>query len=58
MELTGMRWWVQGAQAMLDLRAIYLNDQWDDFNRHRVDQEQQCLYHYRLTLQAEWKQAA
>ena len=44
MELTGMRWCVEGAQAMLNLRAIYLNDQWDDFNRHRVDQEQRCLY--------------
>ena len=53
-----MRWWVQGAQAMLDLRAIYLNDQWDDFNRHRVGQEQQCLYPCRSTIQAAWKHAA
>ena len=58
MELTGMRWCVEGAQAMLNMRAIYLNDQWDAFNRHRVDQEQRCLYPYRSTIQAEWKRAA
>ena len=31
MEQTGMRWTVQGAQAMLHVRALYLNDQWEDF---------------------------
>ena len=31
MEQTGMRWTVAGAQAMLHVRALYLNDQWDEF---------------------------
>src|SRR5512135_2394255 len=31
MEQTGMRWTVVGAQAMLQVRALYLNEQWEDF---------------------------
>lgn len=32
---TGMRWSIDGAETLLDLRAIYLNDDWDDFQRFR-----------------------
>jgi len=58
MEQTGMRWTTTGAQAMLDLRAIHLNDEWDDFNRHRIAEEQKRLYPYRAAVQAEWRRAA
>jgi hypothetical protein len=34
-ERAGMRWSVDGAQALLDLRAVYLNQDWDDFQRFR-----------------------
>lgn len=44
MELAGMRWEIEGAQAMLSLRALYLNDQWDDFVEHRIQTEQESLY--------------
>jgi hypothetical protein len=44
MEQTGMRWTVEGAQAMLHVRALYLNDQWEDFQEFRVEQEQARLY--------------
>jgi hypothetical protein len=44
MEQTGMRWTMPGAQAMLQLRAIYLNGDWDDFMNHRITQEQKALY--------------
>src|SRR4051794_35789969 len=44
LEQTGMRWTVAGAQAMLHVRALYLNDQWDDFLEFRVEQEQARLY--------------
>ena len=44
MELAGMRWEIEGAQAMLSLRAIYLNDQWDDFIEYRIQAEQESLY--------------
>jgi hypothetical protein len=44
LEQTGMRWTVAGAQAMLHVRALYLNDQWDDFVEYRIEQEQAALY--------------
>jgi hypothetical protein len=44
MEQTGMRWTVEGAQAMLHVRALYLNDDWEEFLEHRVEQEQTRLY--------------
>lgn len=44
MEQTGMRWTVRGAQAMLHLRATYLNDQWDEFIEDRIEREQTRLY--------------
>jgi hypothetical protein len=44
MEQTGMRWTVEGAQAMLHVRALYLNDQWEEFQEYRVEQEQARLY--------------
>ncbi len=44
MEQTGMRWTVEGAQAMLHVRALYLNDQWGEFLEFRVEQEQARLY--------------
>jgi hypothetical protein len=47
MELTGMRWRVPGAQAMLDLRAVHVNGDWESFQEHRVEQERRRLYPYR-----------
>lgn len=44
MEGTGMRWTVPGAQAMLHLRAVYLNGRWDEFIEHHVETEQDRLY--------------
>ena len=44
MEQSGMRWTVPGAQAMLHLRATYLNDQWDDFIEDRIQRQQSRLY--------------
>jgi hypothetical protein len=34
-ELSGMRWSMTGAEVMLALRAVYLNGDWDDFQRFR-----------------------
>lgn len=44
MELSGMRWTVDGAQAMLHLRSIYLNGDWKEFDEHRIQTEQNTLY--------------
>jgi hypothetical protein len=44
LERTGMRWRPEGAQAMLDLRATYLNDDWESFWAYHVEQEDERLY--------------
>lgn len=44
MEQTGMRWTLEGAQAMLHVRALDLNDQWEEFLEYRIEQEQTRLY--------------
>jgi hypothetical protein len=44
MERTGMRWLPSGAQAMLDLRATYLNGEWNDFWTFHVEREDERLY--------------
>jgi hypothetical protein len=44
LEQTGMRWTIAGAQAMLHLRATYLNGQWNDFVNYRIETEQTTLY--------------
>ena len=43
-ERAGMRWSITGAQVMLDLRAVYLNDDWDDFQRFRRQHSHQQRY--------------
>jgi hypothetical protein len=58
MELTGMRWRTAGAQAMLDLRAVYLNDDWDAFQKHRIKQERCRLYPYLRMVRRQWRHAA
>jgi hypothetical protein len=47
MEQAGMRWRIEGAQAILSLRAIYLNDDWDAFHANRIEAEQRRLYPYK-----------
>ena len=44
LERTGMRWTLQGAQAMLDLRATYLNDEWEPFWQYHIKRQHQLLY--------------
>ena len=51
MERSGMRWTIESAQAMLDVRSTYLNGDWDDFMRYRIAQETQRLYPYRVLVE-------
>lgn len=44
MEKAGMRWTVEGAQAILDLRAVRLNGDWDAYWRFHREQQHQRLY--------------
>jgi hypothetical protein len=50
MENTGMRWRIAGAQAILSLRAIYVNDDWEAFHADRIQTEQRKLYPYKKRL--------
>jgi len=43
-ERAGMRWSKLGAQVMLNLRAVYLNGHWDDFQRFRRRRAHQQRY--------------
>jgi len=51
MERAGMRWTIDGAQAMLDLRSTHINDQWPAFQAHRIHTETRRLYPQRQLLQ-------
>ena len=44
LERAGMRWHPDGAQAMLDLRAVYLNGEWEAFWSDHMEQEDDRLY--------------
>ncbi len=52
MEQAGMRWRIAGAQAILSLRALYVNDDWDAFHADRIQAEQRKLYPYKKRLHA------
>ncbi len=44
MELAGMRWTVPGAEALLALRAVHENGDWEAFHEFRRAQQHQTLY--------------
>jgi hypothetical protein len=44
MERSGMRWTREGAQALLDLRAVRINDDWDDYQAFHRRCQHQRLY--------------
>jgi hypothetical protein len=50
MEQAGMRWRIAGAQAILSLRALYVNDDWEAFHADRIQTEQRKLYPYKKRL--------
>jgi len=53
MERAGMRWKVPGAEAMLELRTIDTNGDWDAFQTYRIDSENKRLYlHPEITARA------
>ncbi len=54
MEQTGMHWRVPGAQAILHLRALYVNGDWDSFQQYRIEQQCQRLYPYKEQMDGLW----
>jgi len=58
MELTGMRWRTDGAQAMLDLRSVFLNGDGDAFQQHRIEENNRKLYPYQEIIESRYNAAA
>lgn len=46
LERTGMNWTLPGAQAMLALRCVAINEQWEAFMAHHIKRETARLYPY------------
>lgn len=44
MELSGMRWSLDGAESLLLLRVVAENDDWDAYHHFRMEQRHQRLY--------------
>lgn len=44
MERAGMHWTLPGAQALLNLRCVALNDEWEPFINHHIQSETARLY--------------
>jgi hypothetical protein len=58
MEPAGMHGTGTGAQAMLDVRSEYLNEDWEGFQKFRFERETEGLYPHRKVLDsAEWAMA-
>jgi len=47
MERAGMHWTLEGAQAMLDVRSVWIAGQWEVFQEYRIAQETAYLYPHR-----------
>jgi hypothetical protein len=47
MERAGMHWTPEGAQAMLDLRSVWIAGQWEAFQRDRIERDRERLYPHR-----------
>src|SRR5207253_5778352 len=47
MERAGMHWTIPGAQAMLDVRSIYVSGLWEEYQNNRIEREAQRLYPHR-----------
>lgn len=50
MERSGMRWRLDGAQAMLNVRAVWQSSYWQEFHMYRIKQEQLRLHLHRALL--------
>lgn len=44
MERAGMHWTIPGAQAMLEVRSLYVSGQWEEYQAYRIARETQRLY--------------
>jgi hypothetical protein len=57
MERAGMHWTIPGAQAMLEVRSVYVSGQWEEYQAYRIAQETQRLYPYRELAEPQYAMA-
>jgi hypothetical protein len=50
MERAGMHWVVEGAQAMLDVRSVYISGVWEEYQQYRIERETNRLYPHRAEV--------
>lgn len=53
MERAGMHWTLAGAQAMLDLRSVWIGGCWEEFQQERIERERARLYPHRDLIAGE-----
>ena len=53
MERAGMHWTLDGAQAMLDLRSVWIGNQWEAFQEYRIENATEHLYPHRKLVASE-----
>ncbi len=58
MERAGMHWTVPGAQAMLDVRSIYVSGLWEEYQAYRIGRETERLYPHRSVADQAFGMAA
>ena len=51
MERAGMHWTPAGAQAMLDVRSVHVDGDWDGYHNYRIDRETRKLYPHRSLVE-------
>ena len=58
MERAGMHWTAAGAQAMLDLRSVFVSGQWEEYQSYRIELETQRLYPHREAAEPTFSMAS
>lgn len=51
MERAGMHWKPAGAQAMLDVRSVHVDGEWQHYQAYRIERETKRLYPYRRLVE-------
>jgi hypothetical protein len=53
MERAGMHWTRLGAQAMLDVRSVQINGDWEEYQTYRIERETARLYPWRELVEGD-----